>query len=242
MPKVLRWQKAFLHVSVCLSVSLFNGSWVGCRAFFSPYSQHRRRRLIRVCIQKVYLRGKRFIIHSLWNQWLIVFSFFFSAPPLSTLAPHFKHGPFLDCRFFLCAEAAKEGDGGGAEGEGSNSNGNSGKQRKCEHLQAAGLDVFPERVLLILHIGEKMGKRPAPEWSTHAQVMSHFGEKVLSLEPHTEHLLKGKHSHVREPNLKSKGSYMVPRVVLGNVIHWYWNFTLHKMHYIKYIIYTYPFL
>lgn len=61
-------------VLVCLSVSLFNGSWVGCCTFFSPYSQCWCRRLIHVCIQKVYLRGKHFIIHSLWNQWLIVFS------------------------------------------------------------------------------------------------------------------------------------------------------------------------
>lgn len=40
MLRVSRWCEAFQHVSVCLSVSLFNGSWVGCHAFFSPYSQH----------------------------------------------------------------------------------------------------------------------------------------------------------------------------------------------------------
>ncbi|KAL7881547.1 hypothetical protein AOLI_G00083950 [Acnodon oligacanthus] len=63
---------------------------------------------------------------------------------------------------FLCAEAVRGKEGGGAEGERNGSNGNS-EQRKSEHLQAAGLDVFPVRILPILHIGEKMGKRPALE-------------------------------------------------------------------------------
>lgn len=88
--KVLKEQRSKVvretSVSVSLSVSLFTGSWVGCYTFFLPYSQCWCRRLIHVCIQKVYLRGKHFIIHSLWNQWLIVFSL------------SLKHGPLLDCR------------------------------------------------------------------------------------------------------------------------------------------------
>lgn len=98
MLRVSRWCEAFQHVSVCLSVSLFNGSWVGCRAFFLPYSQLRRRWIIHVCIQKVYLRGKRFIIHSLWNQWLIVFSPQSSCAPLLSSIVHFLIADFSLCR------------------------------------------------------------------------------------------------------------------------------------------------
>lgn len=143
-------------VLVCLSVSLFNGSWVGCCTFFLPYSQCWCRRLIHVCIQKVYLRGKHFIIHSLWNQWLIVFSL------------SLKHGPLLDCRL-PHAGAEKVGALKASKGV--------ARSKRSEHLQAAGLDVFTLRILPILHLREKVGKRPAPEWLAHAQAVSHWERK-----------------------------------------------------------------
>lgn len=134
--RVSRWCEAFQHVSVCLSVSLFNGSWVGCRAFFSPYSQHRRRWIIHVCIQKVYLRGKRFIIHSLWNQWLIVFSPLHqpSCAPLLSSMVHFLIADFSLCRG--SEGGSKWGNKGGREGtEGRRSgSGTSSSNSASEHL------------------------------------------------------------------------------------------------------------
>lgn len=60
---------------------------------------------------------------------------------------------------FLIADFLMRGQGGGStEGEE-----RGGKRQKSEHLQAAGLDVFTPRILPILHLREKMGKRPAPE-------------------------------------------------------------------------------
>lgn len=157
--KVLKEQRSKVvrenSVSVCLSVSLFNGSWVGCCTFFLPYSQCWCRRLIHVCIQKVYLRGKHFIIHSLWNQWLIVFSFSeaWSTSWLQTS---------------LCGGR----EGGSTEGEE-----RGGKRQKNEHLQAAGLDVFTRRILPILCLRAQMGKRQAPEWMAHAQTLSYSERK-----------------------------------------------------------------
>lgn len=167
MLRVSRWCEAFQHVSVCLSVSLFNGSWVGCRAFFSPYSQHMRRWIIHVCIQKVYLRGKRFIIHSLSNQWLIVFSPQPSRAPLLSSMVHFLIADFSLCR----------GSEGGSEGR------REGHWRREKQQQQPKVNTFKlqalmsKRILPILHLGEKMGSRPAPEWSVHAQAMSHCKRK-----------------------------------------------------------------
>ncbi len=76
-----RWE-AYLHVSVCLSVSLFNSSCVGCRTFFVPYSKDSCGWLIRVCIPQVYLRGETFYytlsLKSMTNYFL--FSLSFSQP------------------------------------------------------------------------------------------------------------------------------------------------------------------
>lgn len=171
--KVLKEQRSKVvretSVSVSLSVSLFNGSWVGCYTFFLPYSQCWRRRLIHVCIQKVYLRGKHFIIHSLWNQWLIVFSLSeaWSTSWLQTST---------------C---------GGREGRSTEGEERSGKQQKSEHLQAAGLDIFTLRILPILHLREKMGKRPDPEWLAHVQAVSHSARKFCHYR-HTLSFCEGK--------------------------------------------------
>lgn len=73
-----RWE-AYLHVSVCLSVSLFNSSCVGCRTFFVPYSKDSCGWLIRVCIPQVYLRGETFYytlsLKSMTNYFLFFLSF-----------------------------------------------------------------------------------------------------------------------------------------------------------------------
>lgn len=85
-----RWE-AHLHVSVCLSVSLFNSGCVGCRTFFLPYSQDSCGRLIRVCIPQVYLRGETFYytlsLKSMTNCFLF------------SLSLSLRHSPFLDGTF-----------------------------------------------------------------------------------------------------------------------------------------------